>query len=55
MPVDTFKAWYPNGELMGEIPAMNGKLQEDNGKYWTMKGKRCNKEKAKRTAEKIEF
>jgi antitoxin component YwqK of YwqJK toxin-antitoxin module len=55
LPVDTFKAWYPNGQLMAEVPAVNGKLQEDTGRYWTMKGKQCNKQKAKRLAEKIDF
>lgn len=55
LPVDTFKAWYPNGQLMAEIPAVNGELQEDKGKYWTMKGKLCGKEKARRLARKNDF
>jgi len=55
LPVDTFRAWYPNGQLMAEVPAVNGKLQEDSGSFWTMNGKPCNKKKAKRLAVKVDF
>jgi len=55
LPVDTFRAWYPNGQLMAEMHAVNGELNSDMGQFWTMKGKPCSSKRIRKITEKIDF